>query len=121
MNCKDLKIIQSLSLILLVTMGAGSLSYAVPSPSAPSPMAPRTVKGEVVMISGDLYVSEDTTGKKEVQMIMDEVTVLQDVGDEATSFDVNESTQVEDTVEVGDTVEVLVSGDRRALSIRKTQ
>lgn len=73
------------------------------------------------MIAGDLKVVKDAAGKEEVRMIMDEVAVLQHIGDEATSFDVNEGTQMEDTVTVGDKVEVLVSGDGRALSIRKTE
>ena len=73
------------------------------------------------MISGDLQVMKDAAGKEEVHMIMDELAVLQDAGDEARSFDVNAGTQMDDTVAVGDKVEVLVSGDGHALSIRKTE
>jgi len=121
MNCHSVKIARGFFLLLVVTVGIGMPSFAATPPSVPSEVASQTVKGEVVMIAGDLQVVKDAAGQKVVHVIMDELTVLQDVGDEATSFDVNEATQVEGTVTVGDTVEVLVSGDGRALSIRKTQ
>lgn len=121
MNCYSVKIARGFFLLLVVTIGIGIPSFAATPPSVPSEGAFQTVKGEVVMIAGDLKVVKDASGQKEVRVTMDELTVLQDVGDEATSFDVNEATQVEGTLTVGDTVEVHVSGDGRALSIKKTQ
>ncbi len=121
MNCHSMKIARDLLLLLVVTVGGRVPSLAATPPSVPLEVASQTVKGEVVMIAGDLQVVEDAAGKKEVHMIMDELYVDQGVGGQAVPLHLNGATQLKDTIEVGDKVEAQVAGDGYALSIQKTE
>lgn len=121
MICHSMKIARDLLLLLVVAVGGGFPSLAATSPSGPFEAASQTVKGEVVMIAGDLQEVEDPAGKKEVHMIVDELYVDQGVKGQAVSLHVNDATQLKDTIEVGDKVEAQVAGDGYALSIQKTE
>ena len=120
MKCNDLKVMPCLVLILFVTIGPGELSHAVPSPSVPSVMAPHTVKGEVVVIAGELQAVKDGADTKEV-LIMDELYVVKNGADEGIFLLVDESTKLNGTVQVGDKIEAQVSADGHALSIQSVQ
>lgn len=121
MKCNDLKAMPSLFLILVATIGLGELSHAAPSPSVPSVMAPHhTVKGEVVVIAGELQAVKDGADTNEV-LIMDELYVVQNGADEGIFLLVDESTKLNGTVQVGDEIEAQVSADGHALSIQSVQ
>jgi hypothetical protein len=80
------------------------------------------VKGEVVMIEGNVQIVErPSDGKKDVQMIMDHLYVAKVAGDEAIRFHINEKTRLDKDLKIGDRVEVLAAQNGEALSIKKSE
>jgi hypothetical protein len=111
---------------VVVLIGAAIFSTAPPShalmETTPPPIGKElAVKGEVVMIEGDVQIVEDpSSGQKDTYLIVDHLYVAQVAGDEAIEFHVNENTHMDD-VKIGDKVEVLASENREAVSIKKTE
>jgi hypothetical protein len=63
---------------------------------------PQTIKGELVLLAGEVGVVKDSAGK-------------------STHLNVTKATKIEGNVKTGDKVEVSVSGDGLALSIKPAQ
>ena len=124
-----MKIAQGLILILITIGGIGTTILVAAPPSdnqSGTTSYPErgelVVRGEVVMIEGEVQMVEDpASNKREEYLVMDQLYVAKDIGDEAIQFHVNEKTRVDDNVMVGDVVEVLASGNGNALSIKKTK
>lgn len=121
MKCQSVKIAQGLMLLMIVTAVVGTPILVAAPPSDLPATAPLAVRGEVVVIVGDLHLVPDAAGIPEVQMVMEEISVVQSTGHEAIQFHVNEGTQVNDSLKIGDTVEVVALGNGDALSIKKTE
>ena len=129
MKYNDMKIVPGLLVLLVVMAGIGTTTLAAaPSSDYVSETPPfpgkgeLVVRGEVVMIEGDVQIVENSSGtKKDAYLIMDQLHIARAIGDETIQFRVNERTRVDDDVRIGDMVEVLASGNGVALSIKKTE
>jgi hypothetical protein len=64
--------------------------------------SPQTIKGELVLLAGEVGIVKDSSGK-------------------ATHLNVSKATKVEGNPKPGDKVEVAVTGDGQALSIKPSQ
>lgn len=110
------------SLLLVAARSSDNLPEAFPSPFPSQEIGKQVIRGEVVMIEGELQVEEDPSTKtRDGYLIMDQLYVAKDIGEEPIHFHLNERTQMDDDVRVGDKVEVLASGNGVALSIKKTE
>jgi hypothetical protein len=89
-----------LVLFPLGTGGEGGHARAS-ADSKPQASSPQSMKGEVVMLSGEVCVVKDSTGK----------SVL---------FRIDKGTRIDGSVKEGKTVEVSASVDGRALSIKES-
>ena len=122
---------QQLNLLVLLSalavFGVAILQAAPPSielsGTVPLPVEKElAVRGEVVMIEGNVQIVEDPSGaKKDAYLIMEHLYVAQVAGDEAIQFHVNERTRIDQDLKVGDKVEVLAAQNGEALSIKKTE
>lgn len=94
-----------LSLMLAITILPGRQSLAAdPNPSATSP---QTIKGEVVIITDEFYLVQDSTGKS-TQLRLSK-----------TSMDGRKDTKIEGSLKAGDKIEAVVESDGHALTIKK--
>ncbi len=90
-----------LALLIFVPLGAGGGTPAhADADSKTAASSPQSLKGEVVMLSGELCVVKDATGK----------SVL---------FKVDKETRIDGSVKEGKKVEVSASSDGRALAIKE--
>jgi hypothetical protein len=111
----------------LTVLGVTNLVAAPPSDerreTTPLPIGTEmALKGEVVMIEGNVEIIDDpSAGKKDAYLIMENLFVAQTAGDEAIQFHVNAMTQVDDDLQIGDKVEVLAAENGEALSIKKME
>ena len=132
MKISGIRIAQVLVLLLIALAGIGTMLLLAAQPAenldtitdaAPYPgLEGLIVKGEVVLIEGDVEIVEDpSSSKKDAYLVMQQLYVAKQIGDQAIQFHVNERTQVEGDVRVGDLVEVLASGNGDALSIKKSE
>jgi hypothetical protein len=89
-----------LVLLVFVPLGAGGETHArAGSDSKPAASSLQLLKGEVVMLSGEVCVVKDATGK----------SVL---------FKIDKGTEIDKSVKEGKTVEVSAAADGVALSIK---
>ena len=122
---------QRLNLLVLLSalavFGVAILQAAPPSielsETVPLPIGKElAVRGEVVMIEGNVQIVEDPSGaKKDAYLIMEHLYVAQVAGDETIQFHVSEKTRIDQDLKVGDKVEVLAAQNGEALSIKKTE
>jgi hypothetical protein len=94
-----------LFLILAMTVVVGRPSLAADQPAPASP--PQTIKGEVVIITDEFYLVQDSAGKS-VQLRLSK-----------TALDGKKDTNIEGQLKAGDKVEAVVEADGHALSIKK--
>lgn len=91
-----------LAALILFASGAGGASDAFAGADSKSATSsPQLIKGEVVMLSGEVCVVKDATGK----------SVL---------FKVDKETKIDGSVKEGKKVEVSASADGRALVIKES-
>ncbi|MGQ0811866.1 MAG: hypothetical protein ACT4OO_11675 [Nitrospiraceae bacterium] len=111
MSSKDL-----VRFVLLIVLVVGTSGFSLlASEQAPS----LTVKGEVVMISGELQVVETPGGKRQVATVIEEVVVLPSNETGAVTLFVDTATHLPGEVSIGDKIEADVNANGRAFSIRK--
>ncbi|MGQ0812786.1 MAG: hypothetical protein ACT4OO_16380 [Nitrospiraceae bacterium] len=109
--------IGTLLLVILVASGISGCSSTAGVPS--STVSSATVKGEVVMIAGDLQTLDPRQGERNAGMIMQEIVVLPPHRHVAVTLSVDESTKVDGEVAIGDKIEAQVTDTGHALSIHK--
>lgn len=91
-----------LALLIFFPLGVGGGKHALAgADSESSPSSPQSMKGEVVMLSGEVCVVRDATGK----------SVL---------FKIDKGTKIDGSVKEGKKVEVSASADGRALVIKES-
>ena len=95
MACKTVFIT---TMLLLALSGASTPSGVL----AQDTKAPQTIKGELVLLAGEVGVVKDSSGK-------------------ATHLNVSKATKIEGNPKPGDKVEVSVTGDGQAISIKRSQ
>lgn len=96
-----------LILVLTLTVLCGGLSPAADEP--PPASSPQTIKGEVVIITDEFYLVQDSNGKS-VQLRLSK-----------TSLDSKKDTKIEGPLKAGDKVEAVVEADGHALTIKKVR
>lgn len=90
-----------LAMLILFPLGVGGGKHACAGADSKSATSsPQSMKGEVVMLAGEVCVVRDATGK----------SVL---------FKVDKETKIDGSVKEGKKVEVSASADGRALSIKE--
>jgi hypothetical protein len=82
--------------VLLSIVASPMSGLAVAQDAKPGP---QTIKGELVLLAGEVGVVKDSAGK-------------------STHLNVSKATKIEGNVKTGDQVEVSVSGDGQAVSIK---
>ena len=87
-------------LVVLIVFPLGSGGGRAGADSKSTPSSPQSMKGEVVMLSGEVCVVKDEAGK----------SVL---------FKVDKETKIDGSVKEGKKVEVSASADGRALAIKE--
>lgn len=90
-----------LAVLIFFPLGVGGGGKHAHADSKPATSSPQLMKGEVVMLSEEVCVVRDATGK----------SVL---------FKIDKGTKIDGSVKEGKTVEVTASDDGRALSIKET-
>lgn len=97
------KVVAIAGVALALPVLSEGASAASPSSPPPSGAVPQSVKGEVMIITGEFYVVQDSVGKGMVQVL------------------VSKATKLDRSVKKGDKVEATLAADGYAVSIKKAQ
>jgi hypothetical protein len=98
-----------LASMLVVTIFSGWVSLA--EDSNPATNSPRTIKGEVIIVTDEFYLVQDSTGRS-TQLRLSKASM-------DGKMDGKKDTKIEGALKAGDKVEAVVEADGHAITIKK--